>query len=313
MASLVFPTSNAVASNPCPPAQGLLSIDTLPAGSKIQPCGLAGRTVKFGHYGVVVPPAGESAGAVGLIDGSYQPGFSIAVDPAGVITYSGTTLDGGGFAAASSPETAAALSGNPDACSDDYYKPLGAKWTQTYNWYLGDGPNPAGLSDADIRAQYGASLGNITGQNTDCDAYPEDKVSATAQYQGTTSLESNISSSGNCTAKDGVNVWDAKELPAGTWALTCWHASGWIGTDHMNEADVKFNTVNEDYTTDPSSGCTDQGDIRSIGTHESGHVFGLDDIYGAHANLTMWWGTDPCTIRKRTLGKGDILGLRAYY
>jgi hypothetical protein len=44
--------------------------------------------------------------------------------------------------------------------------------------------------------------------------------------------------------------------------------------------------------------------VESALTHEAGHVFGL-------VNLTMYPGIRRCTGHYRTLGLGDVLGMRA--
>ncbi|MGW1764472.1 matrixin family metalloprotease [Streptomyces sp. NPDC002073] len=54
-------------------------------------------------------------------------------------------------------------------------------------------------------------------------------------------------------------------------------------------------------------------DIRSVGTHEAGHVFGMGHVGSGHNNLTMYTNSYTCSTRARTLGKGDILGLRSIY
>lgn len=81
----------------------------------------------------------------------------------------------------------------------------------------------------------------------------------------------------------------------------------------LREADVRFNTYDHDFTDKPTSSCSNKFDIRSVGTHEAGHVFGLKDIAGAHDNLTMYESSIRCSTRARTLGKGDVLGLRSIY
>ena len=59
---------------------------------------------------------------------------------------------------------------------------------------------------------------------------------------------------------------------------------------------------------------SDQYDIWSIVAHESGHAVGLNDLYSSNnAQLTMYgYGTLGAT-RERTLGRGDVLGMRQAY
>ncbi|WLQ43178.1 hypothetical protein P8A22_26585 [Streptomyces laculatispora] len=81
----------------------------------------------------------------------------------------------------------------------------------------------------------------------------------------------------------------------------------------LREADVRYNTTDYDFTNKVTSSCWNKFDIRSVGTHEAGHVFGLKDIAGAHNNLTMYEGSNRCLTGARTPGKGDVLGLRSIY
>ena len=53
-------------------------------------------------------------------------------------------------------------------------------------------------------------------------------------------------------------------------------------------------------------------DYRSVATHEFGHFIGLSDLHDS-PNLTMYYATDAGSTGPRTLGRGDVLGLRALY
>ncbi|MGX1956018.1 hypothetical protein ACWIGY_37720 [Streptomyces anulatus] len=63
----------------------------------------------------------------------------------------------------------------------------------------------------------------------------------------------------------------------------------------------------------PTSSCYRKHDVRGIGTHKAGHVFGLDDLYGNDDNLTMYGTPSYCKTRARNLGLGDVRGLRSIY
>ncbi|MBT2401989.1 matrixin family metalloprotease [Streptomyces sp. ISL-100] len=93
-----------------------------------------------------------------------------------------------------------------------------------------------------------------------------------------------------------------------TWS---WSSPG-IKND-LREADVRFNTTDFDFTNNPTSSCRNKDDIRSVGTHEAGHVFGMGHVATGHSNLTMYTNSFTCSTKARTLGKGDVLGLRSIY
>lgn len=53
--------------------------------------------------------------------------------------------------------------------------------------------------------------------------------------------------------------------------------------------------------------------MRAVGTHEAGHVFGMGHVFDGHSNLTMYANSFMCDAKARTLGYGDVLGLRKKY
>ncbi|MFG3013022.1 matrixin family metalloprotease [Streptomyces cinerochromogenes] len=81
----------------------------------------------------------------------------------------------------------------------------------------------------------------------------------------------------------------------------------------LREADVRFNTHDYDFTNKPTRSCSNKYAIRSVGTHEAGHVFGLAHVGDGHENLTMFTNSFICATKARTLGKGDVLALRSVY
>ena len=61
-----------------------------------------------------------------------------------------------------------------------------------------------------------------------------------------------------------------------------------------------------------NNGAAGKYDYRSIATHEFGHALGLSDLYD-NPKLTMTYSVTTGSTAFRTLGRGDILGLRALY
>lgn len=200
----------------------------------------------------------------------------------------------------------------PGACSDGAYTTADRKEYGSYEWWIGDGGMPGGLSRTDAMWAFYDAIDNITESYNNC-GYT-DQVGAKHNYRAPTSWEADINNKGQCTARDGLSTWDAGDLKSGVVATTCswtWPMPG-VKND-LREADVRFNTHDYDFTNKPTSSCSDKYDIRSVATHEAGHVFGLGHVGSGHQNLTMYTNSFTCTKKARTLGKGDVLALRSIY
>lgn len=73
----------------------------------------------------------------------------------------------------------------------------------------------------------------------------------------------------------------------------------WVILPEMNETPVN---VGESF------------DLPDVATHEHGHIFGLSDLYnGKDKYLTMYGYAAPGETLKRTLGSGDVAGIKALY
>lgn len=111
---------------------------------------------------------------------------------------------------------------------------------------------------------------------------------------------------------DGVNTvsWGTLDGAGGIIAVTYyWY---YLNTKELVDCDIIFD-VAEPWSISASVP-SDKYDVWNIATHEAGHVLVLGDLRSPKDGaLTMhaysWWGDDL----KRTLGAGDILGIRAIY
>ena len=291
------PSASSQVAEECRVPVGVLAPGDLPSGASVLSCGVVGREIVSGGMGVKVPaPGSASFISAQFVDGTSRT-FGIRVGEDGKVSYPSQTT----------PLLAAAAS--PTSCDDDTYGLLGFKEYGTWNWYIGDGGKPAGLSVSGAQSAYADAINNMTQTTNTCNY--SDQVDASAAYQGTTTVESDISSTGTCTDPDSRSSIDAGNLPASWIAATCAFTRGIPGfKDDLVQADIRFNTTDHDFS---DGGCTTQFDVRATLTHEVGHVFGLNDIYGAHEWLTMFGNGGPCETRARTLAKGDVLGMRSLY
>lgn len=297
----------AASAESCRLPAGALSARQLPSGASVTACNAVGRVVVRDGVGLTVPRPGEAAGTEALRADGTNAGFQIEVSRDGRISYPEPEEHRG-----SAGTAAAVVAASPGACSDDAYSTNDLKEYGTYNWYIGDGGMPGALSRDDARAAFADAINNITGSYNNC-GY-SDTVDAKSAYQGTTTYESDMSSTGSCTDRDGKSTWDAGNLESGTVAQTCWWSTPTPGVKNdLVEADVRFNTTDYDFTNNPTSSCSNKYDIRSVGTHEAGHVFGMGHVGSGHSELTMYTNSFTCTTKARTLGKGDVAGLRSIY
>ncbi|MEU0060209.1 matrixin family metalloprotease [Streptomyces sp. NPDC006334] len=322
-AALVLAVSGAVvsaggtpprASDRCVLADGVLTVDDLPAGSSVLDCDAVGRLVTHEGAGVTVPEPGTKVGVDALTTDGSRHGFTMAVAADGTVSYD---LSAHGEAGERGLSASARPGKRPPAsaraaCADSAYAVADHKEYGTYDWWIGDGPLPGGLTPAQARRAFEDSISAITGTRNDC-GYG-DAVAARSRYWTVTHHEADIDPQARCTARDGVSVWDAGDLTSGVVATTCsWSRPVPRGPDWLKEADVRFNTGDYVFTDNPGGDCSNAYDIRSVATHEAGHVFGLAHVGSGHEGQTMFTNSFACSTGARTLGRGDVLGLRALY
>lgn len=315
------------------PATGILNLDQITPQLDVVDCGAVGRLLDLGDITLPVPPAGKSVtmsrefvdhsdtgrlrtDLAGLVDYTYERTDERPVEFAGLPTDEqdpdGTTTPTGDWFG---PDSSCAADGHAEDTEKLY-----SNWT----FYIGDGVQPAGGTQqqtADTAIGAGNTLelaSNPCGLN-DSSSVPN------MNYGGLTSTESDfkiVDGKSVCYAEsaiDSKSTVDAGNLDnEGTdnmMAATCEWSSAHTGRDKIYQADIRVNTTNFNFTYSPtSSSCNNQFDVRSILTHEFGHVAGMN--HAAHPDdfyLTMAPTMNPCRYYPRTLGKGDVLGLATLY
>jgi hypothetical protein len=184
-------------------------------------------------------------------------------------------------------------------------------------------PGEPQMTVADVEAALRHGRSNVTNQRTNCDPYNDgrylqDQVSATSQYGGPDNgRRAGISSQDDCTGQDFHNTTDFGDLQDAV-GLTCAYTRGTQGEFlELSEADIRLNKVDYNWTLHPNrSDCDVDFDIEAAFTHESAHVYGMGHVGPRnHGRLTMAATAEGfyCTGEKRSLGLGDILGLRYLY
>lgn len=153
----------------------------------------------------------------------------------------------------------------------------------------------------------------ITRSANDCGL--RDKVSATTHYLGRTGRRAS-----ECHGtRDGRNVLAVQggNPGFGLLAMACYRYRIYYGEKkhHIIESDVEVYSYQR-WTVDADGpACDDQYDLVGTLAHEIGHVFALDHVAADRAqNLTMApVAAPPCNAAGQTLGRGDVLSLRALY
>lgn len=108
---------------------------------------------------------------------------------------------------------------------------------------------------------------------------------------------------------DGVNQleWEFIGSSSTVAVTTTWY---YRGSGEAVESDGQYN----EYYAWSTSGASDAMDVESVVQHEVGHTFGLNHPNGGGIGcLTMYAYVDYGLTHGRTLGDGDILGIKAVY
>ena len=218
------------------------------------------------------------------------------------------------------------------ACDDAAYNiaktagGLGYKMRSGETFYIKAATIPTYLNQSDVISTIDGAMRAWPQQFNDCGM--PDQISETVTYGGTSNGESQIQASTDPYG-NAISVCDSSKAnreslisfgkAPGTFGATCrwWTLKADNSIDTIISSDIKIND-NKTWTLTPNFGsCTDAADLKSVMTHEAGHWWGLGHVDpSAHGKLTMRGGGAAavvCNDMLRTLGRGDVLGMRALY
>ena len=167
-------------------------------------------------------------------------------------------------------------------CESDAYKLTGWKWLQPWS------------AKSDQHASIFNSAGNAWDAQTGASIFGGVQ-SGNDGPAGTQDFKSNI---------QWVNLGSSSTVAQTlTWAYR--------STGEAVESDAQYNT----YYPWSTSGAAGAMDVENVATHEVGHTFGLTHPTSTSTNacLTMYAYVNYGETHARTLGDGDILGIKAIY
>lgn len=188
-------------------------------------------------------------------------------------------------------------------CDDYTYTLFGPSWTDRYyNYYTRSSTFPAG----DTTRQE-ITRGHHSWDYTTNDCGFNDSTNLTSEWAGTTDTTFH-------TTYDGISVTDFGDMASigRSNSTTVAYALTWSdGAGNYLSGDQRYNQ----YKTWVHSGQSSGYDVWNVATHESGHTIGLDGDFESSSDteLTMYCCVSYGETKKRTLGRGDILGMRALY
>jgi hypothetical protein len=192
-------------------------------------------------------------------------------------------------------------------CEDDSSALLGFRVRGPLNWLFNKSTTPSYLGVKQTSVAVRSGFSNNVGSKNDCKLL--DQVGARASYRGATGRRATM-----CTrlVADRKNVVDFGPLPSFVAGLSCTRYDILPGRDVVTESDIRLAHPDVRWTLSPTSpNCSGKLDLQSVITHEAGHTFGLAHSDGQ--NLTMYPTASFCSPAARTLGLGDIRGLRRLY
>lgn len=181
-------------------------------------------------------------------------------------------------------------------CDDPAFLPTGVKWaagTMPIQWTLNLGSTPAELDRPRTTLTMRSAHRIWPRAQSRCTA--PGKITFSYNYLGRTQKSAKY---------DKENVVDFGKLGHGALAVnyTWYMGREIVEVDlRLNKGDYKWTNVDEKY----------RYNVKNVVAHELGHQFGLDDLGGPHANLTMYAVIGKGETNKTTLGRGDLKGARA--
>ena len=197
----------------------------------------------------------------------------------------------------------------PEPKDDTFFLLIGPKWD--LGTYPGGVPYAINPTNAPIGAEREVKAAfEAWDAATSAELFNDSPTIDTSAWWGREDGRNNVSwqlITGYPSAIAGTWIWYSDNDSSGTMTLG----------DTVKETDIVFNLGSIKWGIDPDGeGPTTikNYDVRNIGTHEVGHVVGLDDLYAdRYSELTMYGYGRKGETKKMSLEIGDTSGTVALY
>lgn len=296
----------------CREGEEVIVAAELPATVDLDRCPIQGRVITDGEVGSVLPDPGEGVYAEVLTTSGAQE-LEIFRSRDGTLELDHVGDDSEGTTA----EPAFNAARRSGACSQRDFTDGDGRVEKNLQWYFNRSTAPNELTaDSAENAIRRAGI-NITSTRNTCRFADHVPPEAGLSYEGNTNSQADISG-GLCLSNDGESVVSFGDLANGVLAATCnWKPRMGIGKYRLIEAsDIEINNTDFNWTTRPGArSCRNRFDLEGVMTHERGHTYGLGHV-GEKKNDALTMSTfinGSCQSAERTLGRGDVRGLREKY
>jgi hypothetical protein len=286
---------------------------TLPETVELEDCPIGGAVITDNGVGTVVPDPGQSIYVEAMTtDGAQELEVTLYRSGTVELEHVGDETED-----AREERSITTSASSPGECRDRAYTSRDIEVKPTLTWYFNKGTTPDELTPGGALDAIDRAGTNITNTRNNCRL--GDNVTATLSYEGDTTADAQLDENGNCSNPDLESVVSFGRLPAAALAVTCtrWPASPDPDGDYpVRSSDIMINKAHHKWTTRPGArSCKSRYDLQGVVTHERGHTFGLGHVSeSAHGKLTMSERNNGfCQSSERTLGRGDVLGLKEKY